>query len=469
MAKRQLPTKAGMAVAAGLLSALLAMPVPTVAFAATSAELQQEVESAQERWARLSSEAEQCEYDLISVRESLRQTQARIDELNEQIPQTEQQLQTAQDELGAIVAQNYKNGNPTLLDVVLGCNSFDEMVSRIVYFNKVAEHENTALATVQDYSNQLNNERSELEVEKANQERYVAEQEERTAQARAASDAAQSYYNSLSDELKKQIAEEQAAAQRAAIEQARQQQAAVQQRAAAAAAEGEEPHLPVAAQQPAAPAQEQQPAAPQAPEQQAPAPEQTPAPAESAAPEAPAPEPAPVVEETPAPAEPAPVHDEPAYEEPAREEPAQEEQYEEESNEYEEEDYDYSPSYAGSASQLVANAYSIIGSGYSWSGYNWTGSTSSSVFTCSGVVDFALGLPSQSNSPETLYAQVSNLVYDTSQLSYGDLVFYTYAGRYPGHVGIYIGGGSIIDSIPNGGVAIRDVNYMDFIGGGSIF
>ena len=118
---------------------------------------------------------------------------------------------------------------------------------------------------------------------------------------------------------------------------------------------------------------------------------------------------------------------------------------------------------------MVSQAYSIIGSGYQWSGYSWTGSTSSSAFTCSGVVDYALGLSSQSNSPESLYASVSNMKSSTSQLAYGDLVFYSYAGRYPGHVGIYVGNGMIIDSIPDGGVAVRAVDYMDFIGGGSIF
>ena len=127
------------------------------------------------------------------------------------------------------------------------------------------------------------------------------------------------------------------------------------------------------------------------------------------------------------------------------------------------------PAATASASAMVSQAYSIIGSGYQWSGYTWTGSTSSSAFTCSGVVDYALGLSSQSNSPESLYASVSNMKSSPSQLSYGDLVFYSFAGRYPGHVGIYVGDGMIIDSIPDGGVAVRSVDYMDFIGGGSYF
>lgn len=122
-------------------------------------------------------------------------------------------------------------------------------------------------------------------------------------------------------------------------------------------------------------------------------------------------------------------------------------------------------------------AYSIIGSGYSYSGYKWTGSTSSSYFTCSGVVDYALGLSSWSNSPQTLYNKVgSRMKYSVSQLNYGDLVFFTlHDGRSVGHVGIYIGNGKMIDSIPNGGVQIRNVtfiagsDYRDFVGGGSYF
>ena len=125
---------------------------------------------------------------------------------------------------------------------------------------------------------------------------------------------------------------------------------------------------------------------------------------------------------------------------------------------------------SGSVENLVARAYSIIGSGYSWSGYLWTGSTSTSWFTCSGVADFALGLPSHSNSPETLYAQVgSRMKYSVSELNYGDLVFFYYAGRSPGHVGVYIGGGDMIDACPGIGVTIRSADRASFIGGGPIY
>ena len=119
---------------------------------------------------------------------------------------------------------------------------------------------------------------------------------------------------------------------------------------------------------------------------------------------------------------------------------------------------------------MVNRAWGIIGSGYSYSGYKWTGDPNTSWFTCSGVIDYALGLGTNSNSPESLYAAVgSNLTTDRSKLAYGDLVFFRHAGRTPGHVGIYIGNDQMIDSIPGAGVGTRDLDYIGgFIGGGPI-
>jgi cell wall-associated NlpC family hydrolase len=122
-----------------------------------------------------------------------------------------------------------------------------------------------------------------------------------------------------------------------------------------------------------------------------------------------------------------------------------------------------------SYSDMLSRVYSLLGSGYQWSGYNYTGDNTTSSFTCSGVVDYALGRDSQSSSPETLYEEVgSNITTDVNSLQAGDLVFYSYGDREVGHVGVYVGDGQVIDAIPNGGVAVRDVNYMDVVGGGSL-
>lgn len=118
---------------------------------------------------------------------------------------------------------------------------------------------------------------------------------------------------------------------------------------------------------------------------------------------------------------------------------------------------------------FVQKAMSARGSGYLWSGYVWTGSPNGSAFTCSGLVDFALGFRTNSHWPESLAAKTGTSK-SISQLKYGDLVYYSYGGRAIGHVGIYIGNGQIVDSEPGGGVRVRSVTYPGrYVGGGSWF
>lgn len=113
---------------------------------------------------------------------------------------------------------------------------------------------------------------------------------------------------------------------------------------------------------------------------------------------------------------------------------------------------------------MIARAYSIIGSGYLSSGYVWTGDTSTSAFTCSAVIDYALGLPTNSNSCPSLRQKVAYFTSDRSQLKRGDVIFYDIR-----HVALYIGDGKVIDSIPNGGVQIRDIDFSGHaIGGGPL-
>lgn len=457
MERIQRPAMWGKTALACAFSAMLAAQNPSAALAATKAELQQQMSAAQSRISELNAQAEVCEYDLMNVNAALDETNGAIDELNEQIPQTEAELDAAKQELGQVVAESYRNGTPTLIDVIMGATSFDDMVSRVVYANKISEHEREIVEKTKSISEELNQQKSDLEEEQSEQERLVAEQEEKLAATQQAASEAQNYYNGLSSELQTMIEEEQAAARAAAAEAAAAAAAEAQRKADAEATQQTTTQSTGDTQQGNA----QQGAGQQGANQQganqqqgtssqnanqpdtgnaannATQTEQTPTNAEQTPAQTPAPTPEPDPEpvvSTPV-STPAPVANVPS---------------------------------AG-ASGMVARAYSIIGAAHSYSGYNWTGDVSSSYFTCSGVVDYALGLPSHSNSPESYWAAVgSRMVYDPSQLNYGDLVFYPYAGRYPGHVGIYVGGGAIIDSIPNGGVQVRDVNYMTFIGGGPL-
>ena len=456
MIRTNTPSRRGKAALVCALGLALSLQTPSIAFATSKEDLQKQMEQARQTIATLSSEAELAEYDLLAVTKQLESTKESIAELDGQIPGTQEHLNTARAQLASIIADNYKNGTPTLLDVLMDTASFDDFVLRIEYANRVAEYKRGVVDEVRGLSNELELQMNELENERANQEALAVQHEQRLEAAEKAASSAASYYKSLSTELQEMIAAEQAA-ERARAQAAAAEAAANAQRAAAAEAAARSQQQGSSANAPAQQGSQaqQQPGSDtnQTPQQtaQPSQPSQPPIQQENAGVEAPE----------------ADVQDYVVREE----EPGEESSF----------DYNFDYNFgAGSivevgvsdtVSEFVSRAFSIVGAGYQWSGYSWTGNTFTSAFTCSGVIDFARGYPSRSSAPETLYAEVGpRMVYNTSQLNYGDLCFYAYGGRNPtGHVGIYIGGGQIIDSIPNGGVSIRDVNYMTFVGGGPIF
>lgn len=103
-------------------------------------------------------------------------------------------------------------------------------------------------------------------------------------------------------------------------------------------------------------------------------------------------------------------------------------------------------------------------------GYNYIG-TPYSVLDCSGFTSAAYGdcgyyLYHQSGVQYNTVASKGNLV-GADSLVPGNLVFYARGGSIY-HVGLYIGDGYVIDSIPNGGVQVRSLYFCDgFCGGGS--
>lgn len=127
-----------------------------------------------------------------------------------------------------------------------------------------------------------------------------------------------------------------------------------------------------------------------------------------------------------------------------------------------------------SVKAFVDRAKSVIGSNYSPSGYYWTGDTATSAFTCSGLVDFAGNQPSQASCPESemeVLKAHNKLVTDVNKLKYGDVVYFGFGGRHPGHVGIYLGDGQVLEAdgssvAINGGMGVQG---GEFICGGCPF
>ena len=397
-------------ISAALVVTLGLATVPVSAMAATSEELQAQLDQASQQLMSLYGEAEQAGYDLDNVTRDLNNTNDQITDLEGQISEQQAQLVTKKSQLCDILASQYKMGDETgLLSLILSSDSFGDLVSNIHYANKISEQKQGAIKEVRELQESLEQNKSSLEEQRTQQEQLVADQQAKADSANQAAAQAQAYYDQLSDEVKQKLAEEEAERRAAAEKEAQEAVAAAKKKAEEEAANNQ---------------------------------------------------------------------NNASNSNNGGNSSNSSNSNSNNSNSGGSSNNNASkpnsgggtPAPSGSASAMVSRALGVVGSGYRWSGYVWTGSTSSSAFTCSGLVDYALGLPTNSNSPESYFGSVRYITSDVSALNYGDLVFYTYAGRYPGHVGIYIGGGQIVDSCPGGGVQIRSVNYPGtFIGGGPIF
>lgn len=404
----------------GLSVVLMAGLCPTPALAVSSSEIQQQLDSAQDKLYSLYSAAEQAGNDYATVSNDLNATLEQIDQTSAEIEKEEQQLAAFQEELSGLVTSQYKSGgSANIVSALLSSGSFTSLISNLHYADKAAEHKQDVITGARELMASLEQKRSDLEEQKEKQEKLVGEQAAKMNAAQAAADEAQAYYDQLSDDLKEAIVAEEEAARKAAEEEAARQQAQQQQSGGGSTGNagntgstgnsgstGNAGNTGNSGNNSGG--------------------GNTGNTGGGAGGNTGGGSTGGNVSNTP----------------------------------------------TSSANAMVARAQSVIGSGYSYTGYKWTGSTSTSYFTCSGLVDYALGYGPWSNSPESYLASVKargTFTTSVSQLKYGDLVFFSSGGRYCGHVGIYIGGGSMIDSIPGAGVGYRTLSYIGgFLGGGSI-
>lgn len=404
--------------AVGLSFVLALGSCPVSAIAATSAELQTQLEAATKQLNTLGAAAEQAGNDLATVTSELEDTKAQIEQTQSDIEEEQKQLEANQSELGILVSDQYKTGGASVVTLLLSSGSFSSLISNVHYADKAAEHQQNMITETRALKESLEQKKTDLEEQQKKQEELVSEQQKKSDAANAAVAEAQSYYDQLSAEVKQKIAEEEEAARKKAEEEARAQAAAIQQQAQQSGNNGGSSGGNGGSTGNAGSSSGNSSSGNNGSGGSSSGSSSTSGGSSSGGGASVAP--------------------------------------------------------SGSASAMVQRAYSVIGSGYSYTGYKWTGSTSTSWFTCSGLVDYAMGYGPWSNSPATFRSKVRYLTYDVNSLSYGDLVFFKSGSRIS-HVGIYIGSGRMIDSIPGAGVGIRSITYIagsdyrDFAGGGPIY
>lgn len=414
--------------AVGLSFVLALGSCPVSATAATSAELQTQLEAATKQLNTLGAAAEQAGNDLATVTSELEDTKAQIKQTQSDIEEEQKQLEANQSELGSLVSDQYKTGGASVVTLLLSSASFSSLISNVHYADKAAEHQQNMITETRALRESLEQKKTDLEEQQKKQENLVSEQQKKSDAANAAVAEAQGYYDQLSTEVKQKIAEEEEAARKKAEEEARAQAAAVQQQAQQSGNNGGSSGGNSGSTGNGGSSSGNSSSGNSSSGNSGSGGSSSGTGSSTSG----------------------------------------------GSSSGGSSSGGASVAPSGSASAMVQRAYSVIGSGYSYTGYKWTGSTSTSWFTCSGLVDYAMGYGPWSNSPATFRSKVRHLTYDVNSLSYGDLVFFKSGSRIS-HVGIYIGPGKMIDSIPGAGVGIRSITYIagsdyrDFAGGGPIY
>ncbi len=231
LTRRDFGKVAVMAGAACLTGGALA---PRAAQAATDATLaalsgaQAEYEAAMAELQSITEQLEIAQYNLAECQANLQQTNDQIAELEVTIAQKQAELLEAQDVLAERLGASYRAGTSNLLEVLLDSADFEDFVSRLYYANKVNDADTEAINNVKTLKAELEAEEAELQQQRTTQEQLLADQQDYTDQLASTESYYSSYTASLSSEVtaliaqaqQETIAEQRAAAERAAQEAA---------------------------------------------------------------------------------------------------------------------------------------------------------------------------------------------------------------------------------------------------------
>lgn len=165
------------------------------------ADLESELAEAKAELERLGQEYQSLQDALQNASNDLEVTKGEIEE-------TQIELEQAQAILAENVANDYKNGGDQILEVILGSNDFDDLISRVFYMDKVSEAQAEAIEDVRTLQDQL--------IEQQTDEQQMIDDLQGQVDAAANNQStAQALVNSLSAEVRAQLEAE--AAQNASL------------------------------------------------------------------------------------------------------------------------------------------------------------------------------------------------------------------------------------------------------------
>lgn len=210
--------------ASALIATLVFGTSPIPALAATSTELQAQLDQAQAESATYEQQTAAAFQELEDNQAKLEDTKAQISTTEEEISQKQDELDAAQSTLSDRVSADYKAGGVSIVDLVVGSTSASDLVSRIYYANKVASSDAQAIQEVQSIQAELDQKKADLQTQQAQQQQLVDASQAKATEVQQKQADHEAYVQSLSADVQQALAEEEAA--RKAAEEAAAQKAA---------------------------------------------------------------------------------------------------------------------------------------------------------------------------------------------------------------------------------------------------
>ncbi len=186
---------ATLALSAALMSTSIG--VPATAFAQPNG-----YQAAMDQLEALQLELEQSEAVLGKTTYDLSVTKANIADLQVRIAENNKKLGDAKNELAVVIAESYRQGGDMgLLDLVLSSSSFENLVSRLYYANRVAASKESAIKTVSNLQASLNSDLTMLQGQQQEQEALLADQVSQFAAMQEATNRQATYVSGLSQDI----------------------------------------------------------------------------------------------------------------------------------------------------------------------------------------------------------------------------------------------------------------------------
>lgn len=208
--KRTAPTVGKRLVVTVATAGLLFATSPTAALAASSSDLQAQLQQAEAQTAKYQEQANNAFAELEQLQAQLEDTRAQIASTQEEVSQKQTELDAAQETLAGRVSSNYKTGGVSLVSIIFDSSSFEDLVSRVYYANRVAESDAEVISQVQGVQAELAAKQNELESQQEEQQRLVDDAQTKAGEIQSALEQQQSYVSSLSSEVQEALAAEEA-------------------------------------------------------------------------------------------------------------------------------------------------------------------------------------------------------------------------------------------------------------------